>query len=341
MSKHLQKIEQRQLPDILTKNDISINEAYGILTKKEAEVLFFRNEMTINEMYEQDGPFTEVINNKSVELEVAEWVMFKVGMTLDLCFEMVGISKDLLPSTEVSKMMAWNVITNYPYLSVQDLMRAFNMAATEKLHVKVDTYNVPPSIQFVERILRAYNTWKYQKNLKIDEKLLDFKIDYIGDHLKGRPLSDRAVKDTIINEYANYIVEKSVNILLIRSEYYDFMCDIGIVDLTKEELIEASHRANTHHGNDIIHNGRLKNLTDEVVNKTLRSLKNKYAILIQYKKWRKSNFSVKDLDMAFDKACFLSPKSHYTLHTLMYQYNEVYRQFINQKRKENVKVDDR
>ena len=128
------------------------------------------------------------------------------------------------------------VISNYPYLTLEEISLAIDLSLTDKLDCDVKTYNTFTPM-YVSRILNAYKQYRldvYNK-LKANEVIAKQKIE------KEKKLSPQEKMDATIDLinyfYEQYNTSGEVNDLF--NTVYSFLKRTNNIDINKELIDEA------------------------------------------------------------------------------------------------------
>ena len=99
--------------------------------------------------YLQEKPICEILEaHKSLAIQIENMSMY------------YGIKK---PEIEITKMMALDILENYPRLRLNDLTKAFKLAAQGKIEVSLELYGKPMNGWLINQILKGYKRYMQRK----------------------------------------------------------------------------------------------------------------------------------------------------------------------------------
>lgn len=161
-------------------------------------------EKTIRDYASITDPIHVVVEDRTMPLTGEQYARYEIGKCLRLCYGLVELREENLPSNEEAKLIAHNVQKYFGYLTVKDIFYAFELAANQVLNINIEHYG-KIGVKYISAILKEYSTWRVKKIKEIEKTLEDFNKDLLGNYLENCSKNEKAIRLTILTHYKEWL----------------------------------------------------------------------------------------------------------------------------------------
>jgi len=191
----------------------------------------------------QEGEFTIGLGDEITVVNSIQFSRYQLGLTLEMCYNLVGLPADRTPEGEEAKMIALNIEDWFSELTHKEILLSFELAVNGVIEVDTEHYQ-KVSVKYISKILKAYRKWKEPHLRALEEKASSFNKDYLAEYLESVKREQNAIQALIIDNYRIYLEEGERNYkrCYLRSQNYDEMKAIGLMNWKQEDLPALKER---------------------------------------------------------------------------------------------------